>query len=107
MIDTAKKTGIQGRIINVSSVIHSWVKRSGFCFNDMLCGKKYNYHLLHFSAKLRTSLIALNFDTNNVNSLLNNKCSYNGTRAYAQSKLASILHVKEVDRQLKVRNNDK
>ncbi|WVZ09463.1 hypothetical protein V8G54_013993 [Vigna mungo] len=30
--------------------------------------------------------------------------SYNGTRAYAQSKLATILHVKEVARQLKERN---
>ncbi|KAK7330521.1 hypothetical protein VNO77_24716 [Canavalia gladiata] len=69
MIDTAKKTGIEGKIINVSSVIHSWVKRSGFCFNDMLCGKNYN-----------------------------------GTRAYAQSKLATILHVKEMARQLKERN---
>jgi len=42
MIDTARKSGIEGRIINVSSVIHSWVKRSAFCFNNMLCGKKYN-----------------------------------------------------------------
>ncbi|OIW00316.1 hypothetical protein TanjilG_27567 [Lupinus angustifolius] len=30
--------------------------------------------------------------------------SYNGTRAYAQSKLANILHVKEMDRKLKTRN---
>lgn len=29
-------------------------------------------------------------------------CSYNGTRAYAQSKLANILHAKEIARQLKV-----
>ncbi|KAK6645719.1 hypothetical protein PHAVU_L001683 [Phaseolus vulgaris] len=55
MIETAEKTGIQGRIINVSSVIHSWVKKDGFRFNDILSGKKYN-----------------------------------GTRAYAQSKLANI-----------------
>ncbi|CAJ2664327.1 unnamed protein product [Trifolium pratense] len=69
MIDTANMTGIQGRIINVSSVIHSWVKRSCFSFKDMLSGKNYN-----------------------------------GTRAYAQSKLAMILHVKEMTRQLKARN---
>ncbi|KAG5536948.1 hypothetical protein RHGRI_024395 [Rhododendron griersonianum] len=31
-------------------------------------------------------------------------CSYNGTRAYAQSKLANILHAKEIARQLKGRN---
>ncbi|KAL1333925.1 hypothetical protein HN51_062787 [Arachis hypogaea] len=69
LIDTAKKTGIEGRIINVSSVIHSWVNRGCFRFNDILAGKNYN-----------------------------------GTRAYAQSKLASILHVKEMARQLKARN---
>ncbi|KAK7301557.1 hypothetical protein RJT34_12424 [Clitoria ternatea] len=69
MIETAEKTGIEGRIINVSSVIHSWVKRGGFRFNDILSGKRYN-----------------------------------GTRAYAQSKLANILHVKEIARQLKARN---
>lgn len=39
------------------------------------------------------------------NQCLNNKkCSYNGTRAYAQSKLAMILHAKEMARQLKARN---
>ncbi|MED6105966.1 hypothetical protein PIB30_000757 [Stylosanthes scabra] len=68
-LDTAKKTGIEGRIINISSVIHSWVNRGCFRFNDMLAGKNYN-----------------------------------GTRAYAQSKLASILHAKEMARQLKARN---
>eukprot|EP00261_Vitis_vinifera_P040656 XP_019081899.1 PREDICTED: short-chain dehydrogenase TIC 32, chloroplastic isoform X1 [Vitis vinifera] len=71
MVETAAQTGIQGRIINVSSVIHSWVKRDGFRFNQMLNPKK---------------------------------CSYNGTRAYAQSKLANILHAKELARQLKARN---
>ncbi|KAK2442912.1 NADP-retinol dehydrogenase [Trifolium repens] len=69
MIETAEKTSIQGRIINVSSVIHSWVKRHGFCFKDILNGKNYN-----------------------------------GTQAYAQSKLANILHAKEIARQLKERN---
>ncbi|XP_052732848.1 short-chain dehydrogenase TIC 32, chloroplastic isoform X2 [Vigna angularis] len=69
MIETAEKTGIEGRIINVSSVIHSWVKKDAFRFNDILSGKKYN-----------------------------------GTRAYAQSKLANILHAKEIAKQLKARN---
>ncbi|CAN1335047.1 Short-chain dehydrogenase TIC 32 B, chloroplastic [Linum perenne] len=31
-------------------------------------------------------------------------CRYNGTRAYAQTKLAAILHAKELSRQLKARN---
>ncbi|XP_065875074.1 short-chain dehydrogenase TIC 32 B, chloroplastic [Euphorbia lathyris] len=69
MVETAEETGIQGRIINLSSVIHSWVKRDSFCFNQLLNPNKYN-----------------------------------GTRAYAQSKLATILHAKEIAKQLKARN---
>ncbi|XP_019415998.1 PREDICTED: short-chain dehydrogenase TIC 32, chloroplastic-like [Lupinus angustifolius] len=69
MIETAEKTGVEGRIINVSSVIHSWVKRDAFRFKDILRGRNFN-----------------------------------GTRAYAQSKLANILHAKEIARQLKERN---
>ncbi|KAM5571970.1 short-chain dehydrogenase TIC 32 B, chloroplastic [Rosa sericea] len=69
MVETAAQTGIRGRIINVSSVIHSWVKRGSFCFNQLL-----------------------------------NPKNYNGTKAYAQSKLANILHVKELAKQLKARN---
>ncbi|RXH96194.1 hypothetical protein DVH24_008698 [Malus domestica] len=66
MVETAAQTGIRGRIINVSSVIHSWVKRDDFSFNQLL-----------------------------------NPNNYNGTKAYAQSKLANILHAKELARQLK------
>ncbi|KAB1223446.1 Short-chain dehydrogenase TIC 32, chloroplastic [Morella rubra] len=69
MVETAAKTGIQGRIVNVTSIIHGWVKRDAFSFNQLL-----------------------------------NPKNYNGTRAYAQSKLANILHVKEMARQLKARN---
>ncbi|KAF7806055.1 short-chain dehydrogenase TIC 32, chloroplastic-like [Senna tora] len=69
MIETAEKTGIQGRIINVSSMIHGWVNRDAFLFNDMLNGTNYN-----------------------------------GTRAYAHSKLAKLLHAKEMAKQLKARN---
>ncbi|KAK4749657.1 hypothetical protein SAY87_027106 [Trapa incisa] len=69
MIETAAESGIHGRIINVSSVVHSWVNKEAFSFHKMLSPK-----------------------------------SYNGTRAYSQSKLATILHAKELARQLKVRN---
>ncbi|XVE54991.1 hypothetical protein DITRI_Ditri03aG0125300 [Diplodiscus trichospermus] len=68
MIETAEQTGIQGRIINLSSVIHSWVKKDCFNFCQMLSPNNYN-----------------------------------GTRAYAQSKLANILHAKEIARQLKAK----
>ncbi|GER56801.1 NAD(P)-binding Rossmann-fold superfamily protein [Striga asiatica] len=66
MVETASETQIQGRIVNVSSVIHNWVRSKNFCFNKMLSPK-----------------------------------SYNGTRAYAQSKVANILHAKELSRQLR------
>ncbi|AED95901.1 NAD(P)-binding domain superfamily [Arabidopsis suecica] len=70
MIDTAEKSGIEGRIINLSSVIHNWVKPDCFSFPK----------LLHPISR------------------------YNGTRAYAQSKLATILHAKALSKQLKDRN---
>lgn len=69
MVETASTTGIEGRIINVSSLVHNWVKKDTFSLPKILSPN-----------------------------------SYNGTRAYAQSKLANILHVKEVARQLKERN---
>ncbi|KAM0979506.1 hypothetical protein ACFX13_015636 [Malus domestica] len=69
MVETAAQTGIRGRIINVSSAIHSWVKRDEFRFNQLL-----------------------------------NPKNYNGTKAYAQSKLSNVLHAKELARQLKARN---
>ncbi|KAG5536947.1 hypothetical protein RHGRI_024395 [Rhododendron griersonianum] len=36
MVDTATNMGIQGRIINVSSVLHNWVKKEHFCFTNLL-----------------------------------------------------------------------
>ncbi|XP_051123398.1 short-chain dehydrogenase TIC 32, chloroplastic isoform X2 [Andrographis paniculata] len=68
MVETASETCIQGRIVNVSSVVHNWVNSKSFCFRKLLSPK-----------------------------------SYHGTRAYAQSKLANILHAKELARQLKAR----
>ncbi|KAK9066464.1 hypothetical protein SSX86_013786 [Deinandra increscens subsp. villosa] len=69
MIETARQTGVQGRIVNVSSVIHSWVKKDHFSFKGMLQPKYYN-----------------------------------ATRAYAQSKLANIMHANELAKQLKAIN---
>ncbi|KAI3501460.1 hypothetical protein L1887_29329 [Cichorium endivia] len=67
MIATAKSTGIQGRIVNVSSGIHTW-----------------------FSGDLIRSLSQLTRD----------KSHYDATRAYAISKLANVLHTKELARRL-------
>lgn len=36
LIETSKRTGIQGRIINVSSVVHCWVKKDDLCFTHLL-----------------------------------------------------------------------
>ncbi|MFS7971723.1 putative very-long-chain 3-oxoacyl-CoA reductase [Helianthus anomalus] len=69
MIETAKQTGVEGRIVNVSSVIHGWVKKDHFSFNGMLQPKYYN-----------------------------------ATRAYAQSKLANIMHANQLAKQLKAMN---
>ncbi|KAI3727773.1 hypothetical protein L6452_16393 [Arctium lappa] len=67
MIATAKTTGIQGRIVNVSSSIHTW-----------------------FSGDLIRSLGQITRD----------KSHYDATRAYAISKLANVLHTKELARRL-------
>ncbi|KAI3822089.1 hypothetical protein L1987_09670 [Smallanthus sonchifolius] len=67
MIDTAKLTGVQGRIVNVSSGIHTW-----------------------FSGDLIRS----------VGQITRDKSQYDATRAYAISKLANVLHTKELARRL-------
>ncbi|XP_030951763.1 short-chain dehydrogenase TIC 32, chloroplastic [Quercus lobata] len=68
LIETAKKTGVQGRILNVSSSIHGW-----------------------FSGDLIRYLGLITRD----------KSHYDATRAYALSKLANVLHTKELAWRLK------
>ncbi|KAH9774994.1 hypothetical protein KPL71_006264 [Citrus sinensis] len=68
MIETAKATGIQGRIVNVSSSIHGWFS------GDMI---RY------------------------LGQISRNKSHYDATRAYALSKLANVLHTKELAQRLK------
>ncbi|KAI7752827.1 hypothetical protein M8C21_010907 [Ambrosia artemisiifolia] len=63
MMTTAKATGVQGRIVNVTSGIHTW-----------------------FSGDLIRSLGQITRD----------KRHYDATRAYAISKLANVLHTKEL-----------
>jgi hypothetical protein len=41
MEETARETGRQGRIINISSMIHKWVKE-GFHLHDILKPKVYD-----------------------------------------------------------------
>ncbi|XP_054820993.1 short-chain dehydrogenase TIC 32 B, chloroplastic-like [Prosopis cineraria] len=42
MIETAEKSGIEGRIVNVSSTVHKWVKREAFQFEDMINGTNFS-----------------------------------------------------------------
>ncbi|GMH26435.1 hypothetical protein Nepgr_028278 [Nepenthes gracilis] len=66
MKNTAKATGIEGRIVNLSSIAHSLSYEGGIRFDN-----------------------------------LNDETGYSDKRAYGQSKLANILHAKELSRRLK------
>ncbi|KAL1556384.1 NADP-retinol dehydrogenase [Salvia divinorum] len=68
MIESAKTSGVQGRIVNVSSSIHTW----------------FSGDMIHYLALITK-----------------NKSEYDGTRAYALSKLANVLHTKELARRLR------
>ncbi|KAJ6415000.1 hypothetical protein OIU84_003906 [Salix udensis] len=72
MIETAKTSGLQGRIVNVSSSIYKWFSGDMIRY---LCEISRN--------KLR---------------------DFDPTRAYALSKLAIVLHTKEVAQRLKLIN---
>ncbi|OAY41269.1 short-chain dehydrogenase TIC 32 B, chloroplastic [Manihot esculenta] len=63
MKDTARSSGIEGRIVNLSSIAHIHTYRHGIRFDK-----------------------------------LNDKRSYSDKRAYGQSKLANVLHAKELTR---------
>ncbi|XP_010252832.1 PREDICTED: short-chain dehydrogenase TIC 32, chloroplastic-like [Nelumbo nucifera] len=68
MIETAEVTGIQGRIVNVSSTVHSWFSGDAIRYLEIITRKKSHY---------------------------------DATRAYALSKLANVLHTKELALRLK------
>ncbi|KAH0454440.1 hypothetical protein IEQ34_016364 [Dendrobium chrysotoxum] len=63
---TAKETGIEGRIVNLSSIAHLHTYEGGILFDQ-----------------------------------IDNKARYNDRKAYGQSKLANILHARELSRRLK------
>ncbi|XP_031476657.1 short-chain dehydrogenase TIC 32 B, chloroplastic-like isoform X2 [Nymphaea colorata] len=70
MIQTAEVSGVEGRIVNVSSSIHGW-----YDGDDVTCEE-----------------------------LTRQKKRYDPTRAYALSKLANVLHAKELAKRLKKLN---
>ncbi|WVY97915.1 hypothetical protein V8G54_030066 [Vigna mungo] len=65
MKQTAKDTGIEGRIINLSSIAHVYTYEEGIRFDN-----------------------------------INEENGYSDKKAYGQSKLANILHAKELSRRL-------
>ncbi|CAN1135315.1 Short-chain dehydrogenase TIC 32 B, chloroplastic [Linum perenne] len=65
MKETARATGVQGRIVNLSSIAHIHTYRHGIAFDH-----------------------------------INDQKRYSDKRAYGQSKLANILHAKELSRRL-------
>ncbi|XP_010919277.1 short-chain dehydrogenase TIC 32 B, chloroplastic [Elaeis guineensis] len=68
MVETARVTGIQGRIVNVSSNIHGWFSGDVIGYLDLITRKRI---------------------------------PYDATKAYALSKLANVLHTKELSERLK------
>ncbi|XP_068308695.1 short-chain dehydrogenase TIC 32 B, chloroplastic-like [Pyrus communis] len=68
MIETAGVSGVQGRIVNVSSSIHGW----------------FSGDIIRYLGNISRS-----------------RSQYDETRAYALSKLANVLHTKELARRLK------
>ncbi|KAF3795673.1 Short-chain dehydrogenase [Nymphaea thermarum] len=77
MIETAELSSKEGRIVNVSSSIHGWFDGDRICYEQLLCEKKSPPF---YAGK------------------------YNPTRAYAVSKLANVLHSKELSKRLKTMN---
>lgn len=68
MADTARATGIEGRIVNVSSIVHGWFSGDPIRYLDLITRKKI---------------------------------TYDATQAYALSKLANVLHTKQLAVRLK------
>ncbi|MFQ6658769.1 hypothetical protein Gotur_027888 [Gossypium turneri] len=67
-METTKQSGVQGRIVNVSSSINGW----------------FSGDMLRYLGQISRS-----------------KSQYDATRAYALSKLANVLHTKELAQRLK------
>ncbi|KAK4800144.1 hypothetical protein SAY86_025509 [Trapa natans] len=93
MKHTARVTGIQGRIVNLSSIAHSHTYQDGIQF-DKINDELRSVLLSLFLSEQRKEYIAYLM----VTWLLVH--SYNTRRAYGQSKLANILHANELSRRL-------
>lgn len=97
MKDTARTTGIEGRIVNLSSIAHLHTCEDGIQFDKINDKDRYSHGRCNVSCEYRCSkwlIYVLDF--------VIGAFSYSDKRAYGQSKLANILHAKELSRRLQV-----
>lgn len=102
MKQTAKATGIEGRIVNLSSIAHTYTYEEGIRLDDINDQIGYALHVMslfyplntHSHTSMQISTTALQFSFKFF--------SYSDKKAYGQSKLANILHAKELSRRLQV-----
>ncbi|KAL1568245.1 NADP-retinol dehydrogenase [Salvia divinorum] len=58
MVETAAKSGVEGRIVNVASALHTLVNRNQFRFTEWIDPKSYNGPLYYAKSKLASILHA-------------------------------------------------
>ena len=93
MKNTAKATGMQGRIVNLSSIAHSHCYKNGIRFEKISDKAGYANILNNIALVFHNQLMIVLFFS----------FSYNDKRAYGQSKLANVLHANELSRRLQVK----
>ncbi|TVU12859.1 hypothetical protein EJB05_46524 [Eragrostis curvula] len=92
MAETARETGVQGRIVNVSSTIHSWFSGDdAVAYLDRVTRRKMYVPI----PSLRFTLAYCDPFT-----CFRLKLPYDPTRAYALSKLANVLHTRALAEKL-------
>lgn len=96
MKQTAKTTGIEGRIINLSSIAHTYTYEEGIRLDDINDQNGYvTMYIVTFKAIDSHFFFFSHY-------IFQKNFSYSDKKAYGQSKLANILHANELSRRLKV-----
>ncbi|KAL8509063.1 hypothetical protein ACS0TY_016312 [Phlomoides rotata] len=94
MKDTAKSTGVEGRIVNLSSVAHLHTYPEGIAFEKI---NDKNMYLTKLCIIIYSTIFC---NCSVFAPILILDCSYDEKRAYGQSKLANLLHANELSRRL-------
>lgn len=103
MIETAKKTGVQGRIVNVSSTIHSWFSGDVIRYLGLITrNKRWEKNIEKFGMVIGLIPNKWLWLWPFLKICVGVSSQYDATRAYAVSKLANVLHTKELAQRLKV-----